>query len=392
MWERFRVVEQKVFGSVRKELDWLKKNLAKAETEAMASGNNHRIRQLKREIEVLLEREAIIWAQRSRVLWARQGDRNTKYFHSCAARRYRKNMIEGIRDEEDRWRNQPNDISIVLVNYYKNLFTSTDHIKPQDVLSCVPTIIDDEMNAALSKEFDEKEVKEALHQMAPLKAPGPDGMHPLFYQHFWGTVRKDVTTSILAWLNSSTLPSSLNHTFITLIPKTNKLEYAYQFRPISLCNVLYKIYSKVLANRLKKLLPSIITEHQSTFTKDRLISDKILVAFETLHSLQNFKSNTHGFMAIKSDMSKAYDQVDWGFLEKLMRQMGFNERWIQLIMGCVKTVSYLVLVNGEPCGMIQPTCGIRQGDPLSPFLFLLCTKGLNGLIKRAENNAEIHTM
>ena len=78
--------------------------------------------------------------------------------------------------------------------------------------------------------------------------------------------------------------------------------------------MLYKIYSKVLANRLKKLLPSIITEHQSTFTKDRLISDKILVAFETLHSLQNFKSNTHGFMAIKLDMSKAYDQVDWGFL------------------------------------------------------------------------------
>ena len=109
-------------------------------------------------------------------------------------------------------------------------------------------------------------------------------------------MRKDVTTSILAWLNSSTLHSPLNHTFITLIPKTNKPEYAHQFHSISLCNVLYKIYSKVLANRLKKLLPSIITEHQSAFTKDRLISENILVAFETLHSLQNFKSNTHGFM------------------------------------------------------------------------------------------------
>ena len=146
----------------------------------------------------------------------------------------------------------------------------------------------------------------------------------------------------------------------------------------------------MLANQLKILLPSIINEHQSTFTKDRLISDNILVAFETLHSLQNFKSNAHGFMAIKLDMSKAYDQVDWGFLEKLMRQMGFNETWIKLIMGCVKIVSYSVLVNGEPCGMIQPTRGIRQGDPLSPFLFLLCIEGLNGLIKRVENNGEIH--
>jgi len=119
-----------VFGSVRKELDQLKKNLTKAEIEAMASGNNHQIRQLKREIEVLLEREAIMWAQRSRILWARQGDRNTIYFHSCATRRYRKNMIERIRDEEGRWRDQLNDISTVLVNYFKNLFTSTEHIMP----------------------------------------------------------------------------------------------------------------------------------------------------------------------------------------------------------------------------------------------------------------------
>ena len=136
-------------------------------------------------------------------------------------------------------------------------------------------------------------------------------------------------------------------------------------------------------------MPSIIIEHQSAFTKDRLISDNILVAFETLHSLQNFKSNTHDFMAIKLDMSKAYDQVDWGFLEKLMRQMGFNERRIQLIMGCVKNILYLVLMNGERCGMIQPTRGIRQGDPLSPLLFLPCIEGLNGLINRAENNGEI---
>ena len=95
-------------------------------------------------------------------------------------------------------------------------------------------------------------------------------------------------------------------------------------------------------------------------------------------------------MAIKLDMSKAYDRVNWDFQEKLMRLMGFNGRWIHLFMGCVKTILYSVLMNGEPCGMIQPTHGIRQGDPLSPFLFLLCTERLNGLIKRAKNNGDIH--
>ena len=87
---------------------------------------------------------------------------------------------------------------------------------------------------------------------------------------------------------------------------------------------------------------------------------------------------------------EAYDRVNWDFQEKLIRLMGFNGRWIHLFMGCVKTILYSVLVNGEPCGMIQPTRGIRQGDPLSPFLFLLCTEGLNGLIKRAKNNGDIH--
>ena len=108
------------------------------------------------------------------------------------------------------------------------------------------------------------------------------------------------------------------------------------------------------------------------------------MAFETLHSLQRYKSDSHGFMALKLDMSKVYDRVEWNFLEEIMRKMGFNENWINLVMVCVRTVTYSVLVNGEPCGMIHPTRGIRQGDPLSPFHFLLCTEGLNGMIKKSR--------
>ena len=106
------------------------------------------------------------------------------------------------------------------------------------------------------------------------------------------------------------------------------------------------------------------------------------MAFETLHSLQNYKGGNYGYMALKLDISKAYDQVEWYYLKGIIRKMGFRERWINLVMGCVKTVSYSILVNRESCGMIFPTRGIRQGNPLSPFLFLLYTEGLNGLIKR----------
>ena len=121
---------------------------------------------------------------------------------------------------------------------------------------------------------------------------------------------QEVILSILSWLNSGRLPYPVNHTFITLIPKVKSPKYVHQFRPISLCNVLYKIFSKVVANRLKKILPSLISEHQSAFAKDRLITNNIMIAFETLHCMKNHKVGTNGFMVIKLDMSKAYDRVE----------------------------------------------------------------------------------
>ena len=132
----------------------------------------------------------------------------------------------------------------------------------------------------------------------------------MFYQHFWGLVDNDVTSSVLSWLNSSTLPHPLNHTFITLISKTKKLEFVQEYRPISLCNVLYKVFSKVLANRLKKILSLIITKHHSAFTKNRLITNNILMAFESLHCMTNQVSGDTRFIAVKLDMSKAYDRVE----------------------------------------------------------------------------------
>ena len=141
-----------VFGNVRRELERLKKLLVEAKSVAMVSGNNFWVRQLKKEIEVLLDRESTMWTQRSRLLWARNGDRNTKYFHSRATTRFRRNKVEGIRDEEGNWQDQQHDISVVLVDYFKDLFSSCEANGSQDVdmLSCIPTVIDDEMNGMLS--------------------------------------------------------------------------------------------------------------------------------------------------------------------------------------------------------------------------------------------------
>ena len=194
----------------------------------------------------------------------------------------------------------------------------------------------------------------------------------------------------LSVLNSNLPMTKINKTNVSLIPKTNQPTKMTDFRPISLCNTTYKIISKVLANRLKAILPFIISENQSAFTPDRLITDNVLAAFEFMHYLNHKSEGKESYMSIKLDMSKAFDRVEWNFIKGVMVKLGFVDTWIDLIMNCVSSVSYSMLINGEACGNISPLRGIRQGDPLSPCLFLLYAEGYSALIHEAARNQQIN--
>lgn len=242
------------------------------------------------------------------------------------------------------------------------------------------------MNLELTGEYTASEVEVALNQMKSISAPEPDGMPPIFFKHYWNTVSHDVLSATLSILNTGTIPPDINHTFISLIPKTKSPETDKDFQPISLCNIIYKLISKTIANSLKKCLPKLVSESQSAFLSNHLITDNILVAFETLHHLKNKMTGKTGSMALKLNMSKAYDRIEWNFLEKLMDKLGSDRKWIDMIKSCISIVSFSILINGAPCGLIHPQRGLWQGDLLSPYLFILCAEGLHALIKQAVEN------
>lgn len=177
-------------------------------------------------------------------------------------------------------------------------------------------------------------------------------------------------------------------TTIVLIPKIEKPDKITQFRPISLCNVVYKVVAKMLANRLKLLLPEIICETQSAFVPGRIIIDNVIVSYECLHTMKK-KKGRMGTCVVKLDMHKAYDHVEWVFLRAIMERLGFDRRWVEMIMECVSSVQYRFRFNSNETPIFTPTRGLRNGDPLSPYMFLLCAQGLSALIFHEEEHGNL---
>lgn len=352
--------------------------------------NFQQMKSLRRQLAAAYNDEERFWRQKCREEWLKAGDRNTRYFHNCVKGKKIQNRILMLLDNLGEEHFSEGAKGNIAVEYFRDLLMSSNPTDLESLFEGFQSRVMQTMNTTLTARVTEEEIKQASFSVKGSSAPGEDGVTGVFYQRFWHIVGPALTKEIQFFFATSIIPDGWNHTQLSLIPKIPKPSKMQDLRPISLCSVQYKIISKILCTRLKVCLPELISETQGAFVSGRLISDNILIAHEMVHGLRTNCRVEKDFMAIKTDMSKAYDRVEWSFLVVLLEKIGFDRVWIRWVMGCVSSVSYSVLMNGNSHGFIRPERGIRQGDPLSPFLFIVCTEALVSCLNHSEASGSLH--
>ncbi|KAG5547389.1 hypothetical protein RHGRI_013168 [Rhododendron griersonianum] len=306
--------------------------------------------------------------QRSRIKWLALGDQNTKFFHQKVCARRARNTILSLTDTNGNRVDDPEAVKKLILDYYISLLGSVrdGRVDATDQLQlAITNRISDTAQHMLVQPVIGEEIKKTLWSIHGDKAPGPNGYNSMFYQKNWLVVGPRLTAGVSTLFNTGFLLKEWNTTAISLIPKVSAPLSSKDFRPISCCNVTLKCVTKVLANRLQAILPSIINKSQSAFIKGRSIIDNVLLMQELVRGYH--KDNDVPRCAIKLDLMKAYDSVDWFFLFDTMRIMGFPALYIHWVRQCVTTVRYSVVINGSLEGFFQGQRGLRQGDPISPY-------------------------
>ncbi|GKB36502.1 putative RNA-directed DNA polymerase, eukaryota, reverse transcriptase zinc-binding domain protein [Tanacetum coccineum] len=230
------------------------------------------------------------------------------------------------------------------------------------------------------REVSDSEIKDMLFSMGDDKALGPDGFTVAFFKKSWDIMGSEITNAVRGFFSNGKLLKELNHTIISLIPKVSTPAKITDYRPISCCNVLFKCISKIIANRIKEDLGDLVSINQSAFVPGRRISDNILLTQELMRNYHRKRGPLR--CAFKVDIQKAYDTVDWGFLRSILIGFGFHPTMVEWIMVCVSTTSYSVCINGDMYGWFNGKRGLRQGDPLSPYLFTLVMEILTLILQR----------
>lgn len=286
--ESLREWSRDVFGSIR---SWKTRCIARLEGIQKTLYNRpstflcNLARELKDDLLELLSQEEQYWLQKSKLNWLTQGERNTRYFHATAVMRNRRMRVTRLKNDRDEWIEDPTELRKLVTRFYRELYQDSDVDPPVNMNLTYPelTIAEKDM---LNRPINENEIYSTVSQPGAYKSPGHDGFLPIFYQRNWDIVGQAVVRFISNAFHERRFPSQMNHSYITLVLKVDTPEKVSQFQPISLSNVVVRIISYIIANRLRLVIDKLVSAEQCSFIPGQQASDNVIVAQEILHTMQ----------------------------------------------------------------------------------------------------------
>ncbi|GJV76417.1 RNA-directed DNA polymerase, eukaryota [Tanacetum coccineum] len=332
----------------------------------------HERSNLLKELQDFNKSSSLDMAQKAKIRWAIEGDENSKFFHGIINKKRSQLAIHGVLADGD-WIVEPSLVKNEFLKHFATRFaapsSSSITFDYQFPNRLTPDQIED-----LGRNVSYEEIKRAVWDCGISESSGPDGFTFELYRKYWSLIDHDVVAAVTSFFSTGSFPPGCNSSFITLIPKSQEAKMVKDFRPISLIGSMYKIITKVLANRLSLVISELVSDVQSAFVSNRHILDGPFILNELLSWCKHKKSKA---LIFKIDFEKAFDSVRWDYLDVVLANFGFGLKWRSWIQGCLKSAMGSILVNGSPTSEFKFSKGLKQGDPLSPFLFILIMESLH---------------
>ncbi|XP_042964506.1 uncharacterized protein LOC122298703 [Carya illinoinensis] len=372
---------REVFGRVEVEINRLENQIQRLEENLVTNFSlqvEEEMVQAKKAHLQWVNREEMLACQKSRIKWLAEGDSNSKFFHAAMRVKKKNKIVDKMVLEDGRALESAEAVHLEAVQFYQSLFTGSNVSVQDPELALLSPVVTNAKNDALCRLPSEEEVYRAIRSIPMDSSPGPDGFSAAFFSLAWDIVKADIVDMAKEVFEGNPFSKFFGATNLVLIPKVEEPMGFGQFRPISLCSVVYKIMTKIMASRLAPILDKIISKEQVAFIPGRSIFDNMALAQELVQGLS--RKVRGGNVMLKLDMAKAYDRVNWKFLLEILRRLGFSEKWRNLVFNTISSPFYSIMLNGCSKGFFQASRGVRQGDPLSPYLFILSQELLSRML------------